>query len=178
MIFTFICVWLRYETHAMHPYKTKIYEYIGRDIMNVIYEIIYFDIWDSSSYIIKYILLTLTLTLTPPPPPPHTHTHTQRLNTGTSKQIRISWKRSIFFVTHFIKWNTYIIHYTLSEICQAFISWIFDDYARRYFKHKCQASEKFVYFYVLNTWLGLFLHELLHQCGVTWRQLACGIALV
>ncbi len=35
-----------------------------------------------------------------------------------------------------------------------------------YFKQKCQASEKYVRFYALNTWLGLLLHELLHQCGV------------
>ncbi len=27
-----------------------------------------------------------------------------------------------------------------------------------YFKQKCQASEKYVHFYALNTWLGLFLH--------------------
>ncbi len=33
-----------------------------------------------------------------------------------------------------------------------------------YFKQKCQASEKYVHFYALNTWLGLLLHELLHQC--------------
>ncbi len=35
-----------------------------------------------------------------------------------------------------------------------------------YFKQKCQASEKYVHFYAFNTWLGLFFHELLHQCGV------------
>ncbi len=35
-----------------------------------------------------------------------------------------------------------------------------------YFKQKCQASEKYVHFYALNTWLGLLLHELLHQ----WRH--------
>ncbi len=33
---------------------------------------------------------------------------------------------------------------------------------------KCQASEKYVHFYVLNTWLGLLLHELLHRCRVAW----------
>ncbi len=38
-----------------------------------------------------------------------------------------------------------------------------------YFKQKCQASEKYVHFYALNTWLGLLLHELLPQCGVAWR---------
>ncbi len=48
-----------------------------------------------------------------------------------------------------------------------------------YFKPKCQASEKYVHFYALNTWfLGLLLHELLHQCGVAWRQSACGTAQV
>ncbi len=31
-----------------------------------------------------------------------------------------------------------------------------------YFKQKCQASEKYAYFYALNTWLGLLLYELLH----------------
>ncbi len=35
-----------------------------------------------------------------------------------------------------------------------------------YLKQKCQACEKYVHFYALNTWLGLLLHELLHQCGV------------
>ncbi len=35
-----------------------------------------------------------------------------------------------------------------------------------YFKQKYQASEKYVHFYALNTWLGLLLHELLNQCGV------------
>ncbi len=47
-----------------------------------------------------------------------------------------------------------------------------------YFKQKCQASEKYVDFYALNTWLGLLLHELLHQCGVAWRQSACDTAQV
>ncbi len=37
-----------------------------------------------------------------------------------------------------------------------------------YFKHKYQVSEKYVHFYAINTWLGLLLHELLHQCGVAW----------
>ena len=31
------------------------------------------------------------------------------LRTGTSKKNRISWKSSVFFVTHFRKWNPYII---------------------------------------------------------------------
>ncbi len=39
-----------------------------------------------------------------------------------------------------------------------------------YFKQKCQASEKYVHFFALNTWLGFLLHELLHQCGVAWRH--------
>ncbi len=43
---------------------------------------------------------------------------------------------------------------------------------KRYFKQKCQASENYVHFYGLNTWLGLLLHELLHQCGMAWRQSA------
>ncbi len=45
-------------------------------------------------------------------------------------------------------------------------------------KQKCQASEKYVHFYALNTWLDLLLHELLHQCGVAWRKSACGTAQV
>ncbi len=45
-------------------------------------------------------------------------------------------------------------------------------------KQKCQASEKYVNFYALNTWLGFLLHELLHQCSVAWRQSACGTAQV
>ncbi len=32
---------------------------------------------------------------------------------------------------------------------------------KAYFKQKCQASEKYVHFYALNTWLGLLLHEFL-----------------
>ncbi len=47
-----------------------------------------------------------------------------------------------------------------------------------YFKHKCQAFEKYVHFYAINTWLGLLLHELLQQCGVAWRQSARGTAQV
>ncbi len=47
-----------------------------------------------------------------------------------------------------------------------------------YFKQKCQASEKYVNFYALNTWLGLFLHELLHQRSVAWWQSARGNAQV
>ncbi len=47
-----------------------------------------------------------------------------------------------------------------------------------YFNQKFQASEKYVNFYALNTWLGLLLHELLHQCGVVWRQSARGTAQV
>ncbi len=31
-------------------------------------------------------------------------------NTGTSQQIRIPWRRSIFFVTHFRKWNPDALH--------------------------------------------------------------------
>ncbi len=80
---------------------------------------------------------------------------------------------------------------TQSEIFQAFISLNLDFYGlqlmktqnsvsqkirilyninkKGYFKQKCQASEKYVHFYALNTWLGLLLHELLHQSGVAWR---------
>ncbi len=47
-----------------------------------------------------------------------------------------------------------------------------------YFKQKYQASENYVHFYALNTWLGLLLHELLHQCGVAWRRSVCGTAQV
>ncbi len=51
-------------------------------------------------------------------------------------------------------------------------------YKKWYFKQKCQASEKYVHFYALNTWLGLLLHELLHQCGVAWSLSVCGTAQV
>ncbi len=52
-------------------------------------------------------------------------------------------------------------------------------YKKGYFEQKCQASEKYVYFNaILNTWLALLLHELLHQCGVAWRQSACGTSQV
>ncbi len=47
-----------------------------------------------------------------------------------------------------------------------------------YFKQKCQASEKYVHFYLLNTWLGLLLHELLHQCGVAWHGVNHPVALL
>ncbi len=47
-----------------------------------------------------------------------------------------------------------------------------------YFKQKSQASEMYVDFYALNTWLGLLLHELLHQCGVAWSLSVCGTAQV
>ncbi len=40
-----------------------------------------------------------------------------------------------------------------------------------YFKQKYQASEKKVNFYALNTWLGLLLNELMHQCG-------CGMEVI
>ncbi len=73
-------------------------------------------------------------------------------------------KKVNIFVTHFRKWNPYIILITQSEIFQAFISWNFHDYGlqimktqnsvsqkilklhtinkKGYFKQKCQASEK------------------------------------
>ncbi len=44
--------------------------------------------------------------------------------------------------------------------------------------NKCQTSEKYVHFYALNTWLGLLLHELLHQCGVAWSRSARDTAQV
>ncbi len=79
--------------------------------------------------------------------------------TGTSKKKLISWKRSIFFVTHFRKWNPYIIyiHYTEWHISSLYFLkfwwlWLTDNenpkleyYIRSikkwYFKQKCQASE-------------------------------------
>ncbi len=45
-----------------------------------------------------------------------------------------------------------------------------------YLKQKCQASEKYVHFYALNTWLGLLLHEKLYECGVALRWSVCGTA--
>ncbi len=50
--------------------------------------------------------------------------------------------------------------------------WILHKIKKGYFKQKCLASEKYFNFYALNTWLGLLLNELLHQCGVAWRQSA------
>ncbi len=105
------------------------------------------------------------------------------------------------FCHSFQKESIIKIHYTQSEIFHAFISWNFNDYGiqimkkqnsvsqkivilhkinkkKGYFKQKFQASEKYVHVYALNTWLGLLLHELLHQCGVAWRQSARGTAQV
>ncbi len=107
-----------------------------------------------------------------------------------------------YFVSLISEGETHILYrfITQREIIQAFISLIFYDYGlqiikyqnavsqkikyyirsikKGYFKQKCQASEKYVHFYALNTWLGFLLHELLHQCGVAWRQSACGTAQV
>ena len=41
---------------------------------------------------------------------------------------------------------------------------------------KYRPSEKNVLVSALNTWLGLPLHGLLHQCGVAWSRSACGPA--
>ncbi len=92
-----------------------------------------------------------------------------------------------YFLSLISESETHILYrfITQSEIFQAFISWHFDDYGLQImktqnsvpqkirilhksikigdFKQKCQASEKYVHFYALNTWLGLLLHELLHQ---------------
>ncbi len=91
------------------------------------------------------------------------------------------------FITHRVKY-----------FYKCFISWYFDDCGlqimktpnsvsqkiwifhkinkKGYFKQKCQASEKYFNFYLLDMWLGLLLHELLHQCGVAWRRSDCGTA--
>ncbi len=37
---------------------------------------------------------------------------------------------------------------------------------------------KMVHLYTLNTWLGLILHEVLHQSGMAWRQSVCGTSQV
>ncbi len=95
--------------------------------------------------------------------------------------------------------SIYYIDSLHSEIFQAFISWNFDDYGLQINKSKIQCLRKLeyyirsikkdilnrnvrplkiVHFYALNTWLGFLLHELLHQCGVAWRQSACGTAQV
>ncbi len=109
-----------------------------------------------------------------------------------------SCKRSIF-LSLISESETHILYrfITHSEIFQAFISCNFDDYGlqimktqnsvsqkiriihkineKGYFKQKCQASERYVNFYALNTWLGLLFHKLLYQCGVAWRQSARGM---
>ncbi len=111
------------------------------------------------------------------------------------KKNWISRKKVNIFCHSFQKVKpTYYIDSLHIEIFQAIISWTFDDYGlqimktqnsvfqkirilhkinkKGYFKQKCQASEKYVHFYALNTRLGLLLHELLHQCGVAWKPVA------
>ncbi len=82
--------------------------------------------------------------------------------TGTSQKNWITWKRSIFFVTHFRKWNPYIIIDSL-HTQPLFLEIL---------------MVKMVNLYTLNTWLGLILHEVLHQCSVAWRQSVCGTSQV
>ncbi len=115
-------------------------------------------------------------------------------------KIRISRKRSIFFCHSFqkvkpiyytdalhIEWNISSLYFlkfwwlwlTDNENPKFSISENLNRSIKKgYFKQKCQASKKHVHFYALNTWLGLLLHELLHQCGVAWRQSVCGTAQV
>ncbi len=106
-------------------------------------------------------------------------------------------KKSIYFLSLISESETHILYrfITQSEIFQAFFSWNFDDYSLQIMKtqnsvsqkiwilHKINkkndhASENYVHFYVLNTWMGLLLHDLLDQCGVAWRQSACGTVQV
>ncbi len=67
---------------------------------------------------------------------------------------------------------------TQNSVSQKNVKYYIRSIKKGYFKYKCQASEKYVNFYALNTWLGLLLHELLHQCGVAWRQSAYSTAQV
>ncbi len=62
-----------------------------------------------------------------------------------SKNLNIM-KRSIFFVTHFRKWFI-----TQSEICQAFISWHFDDYGLQIMKTQNSVSQKTRILHKINT---------------------------
>ncbi len=67
---------------------------------------------------------------------------------------------------------------TQSEILQAFISWNFDDYFKTlwYFKQKCPASEKYVHFHALNTWLGLLC---MNYCiNAAWHGVNQPVALL
>ena len=43
---------------------------------------------------------------------------------------------------------------------------------------KCRPSEKYNQAYVLSTWCGPFLHEILPECGMAWMLSACGPAEV
>ncbi len=119
--------------------------------------------------------------------------------TGTSKKRWISWKRFKIFFHSFqkvkpifyidslhIEWNISSLYFlkfwwlylTDNENSKFSVSenWNITSIKKGYFKQKCQASEKYVHFYALNTWLGLLLHELLHRCRVAWRWSACGTA--
>ncbi len=101
-------------------------------------------------------------------------------STGTSKENE--YEKGQYFLSLISESETHIlyIHYTQSETFQAFISWNFYDYGlqimktqnsvyqkirilhkintkKLYFKQTYQASEKYVHFYALNTWLDLLL---------------------
>ncbi len=108
-------------------------------------------------------------------------------------KIKMYNEKGQYFLSLISESETHILYRFIrwSEIFQAFNSWNLDDYGlqimkthnsvsqkigilhkintKGYFKPKCQTSEKYVHFYALNTWLSLFLHELLHQCSVAWR---------
>ncbi len=107
---------------------------------------------------------------------------------------KISWKMSIF-LSLISESETHILYrffkplfleilmimadrYWKTKIQSQKLEYYIRSIKKGYFKQKCQASEKYVHFYALNTWLGLLLHELLHQCGVAWRQSVCGTAPV
>lgn len=58
---------------------------------------------------------------------------------------------------------------SVSQKCSYYISYIRKNVLKIIIRHL-----KVCLFLCNNTWLGLLLHGLLHQCGVAWRWSACG----
>ena len=114
----------------------------------------------------------------------------------TNKQVhlkKLEYHENIRYLSLISESDIHNIDSLQSEIFQAFYSCSVEDYGLKiiktqnsvskkirivhkvtHFKQKSQAFEKYVYFYALNTWLGLLLNELLNQCRVSWRRTACG----
>ncbi len=88
--------------------------------------------------------------------------------------IHIEWNiSSLYFLKFWWLWLTDNENPKIQ--CLRNVEYYIRSIKKGYFKQKCQASEKYVYFYALNTWLGLLLHELLslwHCSGVMEAQVA------